>query len=384
MQHAPSDVERWFIRRGVPHFIDNYAAATDIWTRALPILLVFYVLGGLNALNIHDWTWQRNVLVAVLVVAILAAGWAVTNVVSHRPWFARPTSIGVPELVTFVIGPAVPSLVFGQFRDAAEALGEGVALLALIYLTTSYGVVPLTRWAASRSAAQLGSLTRMVARALPLLLLFNTFLFINAEVWQMAGGLTGPVYVVTVGIFFLLGSVFVLSQIPAVMQGLADFADWSDVHALIAGTPAATIDHPHAGTVPPLPLTRRQRVNIALVSVFSQALQITFVSVLLTIFFVVFGVLAIPEQTVLAWTGLADANVLASLSVGGRVLVLSEPLLRVSIFLGAFTGMYFTVVLSTDATYRDEFADDVAPQIRQALAVRVAYGWSRHAAPPAG
>ena len=33
--------------------------------------------------------------------------------------------------------------------------------------------------------------------------------------------------------------------------------------------------------------------------------------------------------------------------------------------------MYFTVVLSTDATYRDEFAEDVAPQIRQALAVQV-------------
>jgi hypothetical protein len=59
--------------------------------------------------------------------------------------------------------------------------------------------------------------------------------------------------------------------------------------------------------------------------------------------------------------------------VGDRVLVISEPLLRVAGFLGAFTGMYFTVVLSTDATYRDEFADDVAPQIRQALAVRVAY-----------
>ena len=59
--------------------------------------------------------------------------------------------------------------------------------------------------------------------------------------------------------------------------------------------------------------------------------------------------------------------------MGGRTLVLTEALVRVSVFLGAFAGMYFTVVLSTDDIYRDEFADDVGPEIRQALAVREAY-----------
>ncbi|MEL6892947.1 MAG: hypothetical protein AAFP84_15245, partial [Actinomycetota bacterium] len=62
-------------------------------------------------------------------------------------------------------------------------------------------------------------------------------------------------------------------------------------------------------------------------------------------------------------------------------LVLSDPLLRVSTFLGAFSGMYFTVVLTTDATYRDEFADDVGPEIREALAVRTAYRVARGSHP---
>ena len=62
--------------------------------------------------------------------------------------------------------------------------------------------------------------------------------------------------------------------------------------------------------------------------------------------------------------------------MSGRTLVLTEPLLRVAGFLGAFTGMYFTVVLATDDTYRDEFADDVGPEIRQALAVREVTGYS--------
>jgi hypothetical protein len=61
---------------------------------------------------------------------------------------------------------------------------------------------------------------------------------------------------------------------------------------------------------------------------------------------------------------------------GARPMVITEPLMRVAGFLAAFTGMYFTVVLSTDSTYRDEVAQDVAPEIRQAFAVRAAY---RHA-----
>jgi len=118
------------------------------------------------------------------------------------------------------------------------------------------------------------------------------------------------------------------------------------------------------------------------VQLFPQALQITFVTILLTAFFVLFGFLAIPKMTVAAWTGQPDVHVFFTWTVSRRDLVLTEPLLRVAGFLGAFTGMYFTVVLSTDATYRDEFAEDVGPEVRQALAVRAAYRRLR-AAPPA-
>jgi hypothetical protein len=117
----------------------------------------------------------------------------------------------------------------------------------------------------------------------------------------------------------------------------------------------------------------RQKLNIGLVTIFNQAFQITFVALALTAFFVLFGVLAISEATAAGWTGLDDVHVLASLELDGRELVISEPLLRVAGFLGAFSGMYFTVVLSTDATYRDEFAEDVGPAVREALAARAVY-----------
>jgi hypothetical protein len=367
------DIERWFVRRGVPHFIDDYAATTDIWTRSLPMLIIAYVALGLNALNLHDWSWQRNVLASMAVIALLALAWVITNRARGRALFARPDVVGAPELAVFVIGPPLASAAFGQWGDAFQALVEAIALLMTIYILTSYAILALLGWALRRSAAQLVSLASLVVRALPLLLLFTTFLFINAEVWQVAGTLTGIPYVATLSTFFLLGSVFVLSRVPGIMHGLAAFDDWSAVGEAVQSTPAESLPIPATGPIAAMPLSARQKLNVGLVTVFSQSLQVTFVAVLLTMFFTLFGFLAIPESTTQAWTTLDAVDVLASWTVSGRTLVITEPLLRVAGFLGAFTGMYFTVVLSTDATYREEFAEDVAPQIRQALAVRVAY-----------
>ena len=370
-------IEQWFVRRGVPHFIEDYEARTDIWTRAIPLLIVAYLAGGLNALDIHRWTWQRNLLVALFVVVVLVATWAITNRLRGRPFLARPTYVGPAELTVFVVGPALPTLLVGQWGDAVQVLIEGVVVLGLIYLGTSYGVIPLLRWAWGRSLGQIALLGNLVVRALPLLLLFTTFLFINAEVWQVAGTLAGVAYIATLGIFFVLGAVFVLSRVPATMQGLATFADWSEVDEHLADTPARAVPVPTDGEPPAADLSVRQKLNIGLITVFSQALQITFVALVLAAFFVVFGFLAIPSETISAWTGIEDVHVWASWELTGRTLVLNEPLVRVAGFLGAFTGMYFTVLLSTDATYREEFAEDVGPQVRQALAVRCAYRWHR-------
>jgi hypothetical protein len=374
------DVERWFVRRGVPHFIDDYAATTDIWTRSIPMLTAGYLLGGLVALDLREWSWQKNLLVGLAVIAALVAGWSVINLVRRRPWSAMPDVVGTPELAVFVLGPALPALVLGQWDDALQSVIGGLAILAIIYLLTSYAVPALMRWAGGRVIAQFAALASLVSRALPLLLLFTTFLFINAEVWQVAGTLDGLPYVATLAVFFLMGAVFVLSRMPALLSGLNSFDRWDEVRELVADTPAAPLVPNGSRPIPPHELSIRQRVNLALVAVFSQALQVTLVAVLLSAFFVLFGFLAIPEATTSAWTALDSVRVLVSIDIGDRTLVVSEPLLRVAGFLGAFSGMYFTVLLSTDATYRDEFAEDVAPLLRQALAVRLAYLDHRHRA----
>ena len=375
------EIERWFVARGLPHFVERHDSPARIWARALPLLVIAYLLLGLNALDLRNWSLQRNLAVAAFVVAVLLVTWVIANWVRGRHALERPRRVGPAELAVFVIAPAIPSLVFGQWGDGLQTVAEAIAVLAVLWAITSYGIFPLLKWAGQRTTAQLALLFNVVVRALPLLLLFTTFLFINAEVWQVAGTLTGIVYVAVLGIFFILGAVFVLSRIPSLMRDLNRFASWSEVRQLVAATPAA-------GVLSELPVDGgqapdenrpnvRQRLNIGLVTIFSQAIQVTLVGLTLTGFFVLFGFLAIPESTVQAWTTLESVEVLADVTVGDRVLVLSEPLIRVAAFLGAFTAMYFTVLLSTDANYRDEFAEDVAPQLRQALAVRCVYRRAR-------
>jgi hypothetical protein len=376
------EIEQWLIDRGVPHLVDPHTDSVllDAWTRALPLLLVAYLLLGLNALDLESWTLAENLAAAAVVVAMLIATWAISNRLRHRPMFARPTRIGPAELVVFLVGPVLPGLAFGQYRDAAETFVLGVILLASIYVWSSYGIGALLRWGARRSGGQLTGLGPLVARALPLLLLFTTFLFINAEVWEMAGTLDGGAYVVVVLMFFGLGAGFVVSRVPGFIRTENRFESWEEIREFVAGTPADGVVLPSGG--PTLdPLSPRQRFNLGLIVLFGQALQITLVVVAITGFFVLFGFMAITAETALNWTGLDSLHVIADAKLGERTLVLSEPLIRVAVFLGAFSGMYFTVLLTTDDTYRGEFADDVGPEIHQVLAVRCAYHVERRSHP---
>lgn len=367
-----AQIERWFLRRGVPHFIDRTNSTVfDTWTRALPLLVPAYLLLGLNALDV-DASLQRNLAIAGIVLVVALGTWMVSNLVRRRPVFSRPSDIGWPEILLFLAGPAIPSLIFDQRRDALETVGYGLVLLALIWLWSSYGLGSLLQWTWDRGRSQLTGFGALVAKALPLLLLFNMFLFINGEVWQVAADLSLAAYLAVIGILFLLGVAFTMSRVPGVIGAMNSFGSWGEIEALVADTPAAG-RCPAGDCEPDAPLPLRQRVNVGLIVVLGQGLQVLLVVVALVAFFVVFGFLSVSGGTTEAWTGHVPLDPLLTLRFDGREHVLTWELLAVSVFLGTFSGMYFNVVLATDATYQAEFADDVAPEVRQVLAVRRVY-----------
>lgn len=361
--------ERWFLRRGMPHFISGYSATEDIWTRAAPLLALVFLAELLGAVNL-EWPLWANLLAVIGGGAILAAGWALANRLRGRHRWQRPDDIGWVELAVFVLVPALLPLVFGgQVAAAGWTVVGNLAVLAVVYAATSYAIIPLTRWAATQAARQLGGTVVLFARALPLLLLGFTFLFINAEVWQLAGSLEAAALGVVLGLFATLGILFILVRLPGELSQLGRFRDTAEVEACCAGTPVEGLA---PGTTSAPEPSGRQWGNLALVVVFRQGIQILIVAALIGLFFMAFGSLTVGEDTIASWIG-STPDVVAAADLGSIELVLSAELIRVALFLAGFAGLYFAVYAVHDASFRTEFYEDVTSDVRTALAVRQVY-----------
>lgn len=368
-------VERWFTARGTPHLIEGYSATEDVFTRTLPALTLVLLLEVGGALN-ADFRWWQNVLAAVTGLSLLLGTWALVNRWRDRPGLTRPARVGVPELATFLLAPPLITALIGGQPEQALVLGlANAALLAAIYVVTSYGLLPLTRWAVAKTIHQLSAVVGLLGRALPLLLLIQIVLFINTEMWQVADGFDGVFLSAAIGLFVLVGVGFLLTRLPRELDRLGHFDQHGELVAAVADTPAEVLIGlgDEAGAVPAAPgFSARERGNVLLVALFSQGVQVVLVTLLLGAFFVVFGLVTVTPEVVESWLG-HEGDAILELGLLGRDVVLTAELLKVSAFLAAFSGLYFTVVLVTDATYREEFFDEILAELRQTFAVRLLY-----------
>ncbi|HEX5615257.1 MAG TPA: hypothetical protein VFZ83_08895 [Acidimicrobiia bacterium] len=370
-----ANTERWFLKRGLPHFIAHYDASRDVWPRVLPALTLLFVLEAAQAINFEDeWPVWVNVLAVAAALALLVAGWAAVNRLRGRPAFARPVDLSLWEVAAFVVLPALVPIVFGtQWGTAALTLVGNAVLLAVIYFGASYGVVPMTRWAFGRLVRAIGAVTQLVLRALPLLLLFVTFLFVNTEVWQTAAALHWPTVFVVASLFLFVATAFAVVRLPRQLGELATFESSAEMRARLEDTPAmALLDRLDDAPLEAPALGVRQRANVALVVLVSEGIQILLVGLGLFVFFTVFGFLAIDGSVQSSWIAAAPDSVWTLRALGQRM-VLSEELLRVAVFLASFSSLYFTVVLLTDSTYREEFLEEILDDVRESFAVRAVY-----------
>ena len=370
---AIEETEGWFISRGLPHFIANYSVTRDVLTRTVPVLTLIFLIEIVNAPKRSFPIWL-NVLAVAGGFAILLGAWIGANAVRGRQLLARPVDVGPFEVAVFVLAPALIPLVFGgQWRSALVTFAINLGLLAAIYFVTSYGIIPMTRWAAGETSRELNAVVGLFVRAMPLLVLFVTFTFLQNEAWQITADLYGPFYWIVLALFPIVGVLFAVIRLPREVGALSDFESWPTLLGRVEGTPVEALARTTAkpATAAP-PLGRRQWGNVGLVVLFSQALQVVLVSSMVFAFLFGFGVLVMTEPLVESFVG-APPHVLATLDLWGRHMVVTEELLRVTGFLTVFSGFYFAVSVLTDETYRSEFLEEVVGEIRRALAVRAVY-----------
>ncbi|MDQ4055045.1 MAG: hypothetical protein M3237_20440 [Actinomycetota bacterium] len=310
-------VERWFVGHGLPYFVDDIRA--QVQAR----------LG-------------RGRLLVVLSIGLL---------------------IGAVAGVT--VGLLTDEVSYGVSTGANVVLG-----LAVLYALQSLRAQVIAGWALRRAFRSLGLLLPLLTRALPMLLLFITFLFINAEVWQVSASLDGGVLWGAVLFFGVAAVLFLVPRLAEELDAFDDSIVDADLMLASKGTPLEAaaqrlvdqdIDLPEEAQVSGL-----QMVNLVLVLVIAQAVQVLLLAVAVFGFFIVFGAVAINDDVILSWTGEEAYHVF------GFDLV-SEQLVQVSVFLAAFSGLYFTVYAITDELYRKEFFTVIMNELRRAVGARVIY-----------
>src|SRR5688500_13974103 len=143
------DLERSFRRAGVPTFIDGYSARYA-FAKALPLLVLVFILEILNALNFEFGFWP-NVGFLTGGVAIALGIIGVLNVTRGARFLSVPSRVGPQEMAVFLLVPSVLPLIFGgQFRSATVTLVGNLALVGVVYLVLGFGALSILEWAGRR------------------------------------------------------------------------------------------------------------------------------------------------------------------------------------------------------------------------------------------
>ena len=310
--------EEWFLHHGLSYFVpeQRHAAREALRPRRLvPILLL---------------------------VALAAAGAG-----GALAWLADQLAVGPAVLVSLSLAAAV------------------------LYALTALNAGPIVRWALAQTFGSLRTLLPMTTRALPLLLLFITFLFISTEVWQVFTNLGFGQLWLTVLLFVFIGVGFLLVRLPEEVDRTDD--DVTDAMLLNAcrGTPLAEdaerlVADPEADPAAYAEVTGYERWNLVIVLMIVQSVQVLLVSLSVFVFLMLFGSLIMTEPVMQAWLG-HDAHHLP------RLQGVSRELLQVATFLSAFSGLYLTVSTVTDETYREQFFGSVLRELERAVGVRAVY-----------
>ena len=372
--------ERWFVRRGLPHLIDDYTATDDIFTRMAPFLAGVVFLEFFLAFG-DRWTGWSQAVAFLGGIAALVGGVVLVNRIRGRRSFQLPDDIGVWELALYVVLPIVPTVIGSQgsaLDNAVSVVAFNLVLLAVGYVVTSWALIPMMRWSFGQVRRQVTDVANLAMKSLPTLLIFSAFIFINAEMWQVANDFTLPLFGMVMLLLVGIGGIFIFVSVRRLTVDLARFSAWGDVRPRCANTPVEEIipadDEPAPDTPP---LMRRAEWNVNLLLFVAQGIQVLLVSLVITTFYVVFGLLTVREETLLQWTTVGELTYerdwAVDIAIFGTDLILTRQLLLVALFIGMFSGLNFAVQVITDDTYREEFIADMTAEVRDALAVRAVY-----------
>ncbi len=301
-----------------------------------------------SALDV-DTGWMTLALTLAGTLLMMGA-LGLLNMLRGRRFVLRSHRVGFPELVAFLVLPAGLYLVLGDFPlFAVTTIVVNAAIAALAYLVVGFGLLSIVRWVVARLLAQLRASLSALAQAVPLLLFFSLVSFFTAEIWEVFTATGRATYWTAIGMFVLVGTVFLIVRLPSLVR---------DVEA-----------ESHVGDVP---LRRGERLNLAALALLSESLQVFFVSAGVWLFYVILGMLLVSSDVRGSWLDQPESILWAAAWLGEPVQITSE-LLRVATGVAAFAGLYYAVSILINAAHRDQFVDALSKELRGTLERRSEY-----------
>ena len=324
------ETEQWFVHQGVPHFIVDYTATEKVLPRTVPVLALSVLLSVFVVVN-RAWPLWHNVVAVFVAFLVLVGSWAIANRVRGLPARRLPQTVGVVEVSVFLFAPALLALWARNFRAAGLTVLVHTLQLVVIYYSTSYGIVPMTAWNVRRVVTHLDLGFKLAGRTFPILLLAVTFLLFNSPSWKTITVTPLQRYVALLGLFVGVTLLFVYQSVVSEYQAVATFDSPAELRDLCRHSPVAEIPLPPENDFPLTPtLTRRERANLLLMVIYSVWGYLMVLMTFILVFFILFGLLAIPADVVTDLVG-QPAVPIATVVLFDTPISLTRELVRIAV-----------------------------------------------------
>ena len=377
---ATEQIEKWFIRYGLPHFDNNFDKHSSAAKWSFPILITafpFLVLA--DAAITRAWLAGLAVVVAV---PVAVAVWRARR--RHGPrWSSAPRRVAVLATIFVLTGPTAARAAGATLTWTAILVAANVFAVVIIPSSIKLQLGSVIRWVTRRVLHEVKHVGNLAVKGVSMLFLITILGFFSNDLWHIAYDM-GDVRLVILLVFFVVfGVVFLWVRLKEELDNklkpdgrIKTFnpnevqSNWNCFTGKPKGLPrlAGLLDIQTIVSDPKL--DGPQRLNMRFYLIFCQVIQVGLLTFVVWLFFLILGRFAITDAVLADWFGKPQyPGHLFILSFS----FLSTQLIDASGLMAILAGIFFTVSALTDGDYRAEFFDRTMDDLIKAVCVRCAY-----------
>ena len=403
----------WFRKQSVPLIIPARQRALDAFPRSVPWILwasimhicyiflrdilILVVDGAKGSLPEYIKAITTNTALSdeVLPMLVLGGIFLVMPIISgvfitlaHVLMVRTPKWVQITTGILTVLFAGmlfVASVFESSSLDGLDFVYDGSQVFPLIvvgiYLAIFLGVDTILGWSLKHAIHQLASLSPMIAKVLPVLMVSVLFIFVNADLWKLANGLSFPRTWAVLGLMGLLAVFVVVTtslERTARLLGRSrgdDIARFSDndyeyAAALEGGIWNTAQDWVEEKKIlEHRPLKIAPWSNLIIIPMIGQIIQATLFMLLVFGFFMGFSSIAISDTTIESWMTVKPEH----LKILGVDTNINAVVIKVSMIVAVFSGLSFVATTSSDEKYARSFLKPMIARIKHILVIRDIY-----------